>query len=152
MHKDFIPPVSIEEFAAYLDGNLSNDEMKAVSSVIANDDAMQDIVLNSQTIDETLSNCEPLDLMLPDNLSSIDFEIPQFEDTNDDNWNQLEVAAYAPDVPYCETSIEDDDSTTDYDDNDFLHHTNIDDTLNDINNDYSQEHNAIEDSIPDITE
>ena len=43
-------------------------------------------------------------------------------------------------------------STTDYDDNDFLHHTNIDDTLNDINNDYSQEHNAIEDSIPDITE
>ena len=56
MHKDFIPPVSIEEFAAYLDGNLSNDEMKAVSSVIANDDAMQDIVLNSQTLDETLSN------------------------------------------------------------------------------------------------
>ena len=100
-----MPPVSIEEFAAYLDGNLSDDEMKAVSSVIANDDAMQDIVLNSQTIDETLSNCEPLDLMLPDNLSSIDFEIPQFEDTNDDNWKQLEVAAYAPDVPYCDTSI-----------------------------------------------
>lgn len=152
MHKDFMPPVSIEEFAAYLDGNLSDDEMKAVSSVIANDDAMQDIVLNSQTIDETLSNCEPLDLMLPDNLSSVDFEFPQFEDTNDDNWKQLEVAAYAPDVPYYDTSIEDDDSTTDYDDNDFLHHTNIDDTLNDINNDYSQEHNAIEDSIPDITE
>lgn len=152
MHKDFMPPVSIEEFAAYLDGNLSDDEMKAVSSVIANDDAMQDIVLNSQTIDETLSNCEPLDLMLPDNLSSVDFEFPQFEDTNDDNWKQLEVAAYAPDVSYCDTSIEDDDSTTDYDDNDFLHHTNIDDTLNDNNNDYSQEHNAIEDSIPDITE
>lgn len=152
MHKDFMPPVSIEEFAAYLDGNLSDNEMKAVSSVIANDDAMQDIVLNSQTIDETLSNCEPLDLMLPDNLSSVDFEFPQFEDTNDDNWKQLEVAAYAPDVSYCDTSIEDDDSTTDYDDNDFLHHTNIDDTLNDNNNDYSQEHNAIEDSIPDITE
>ena len=152
MHKDFMPPVSIEELAAYLDGNLSDDEMKAVSSVIANDDAMQDIVLNSQTIDETLSNCEPLDLMLPDNLSSVDFEFPQFEDTNDDNWKQLEVAAYAPDVSYCDTSIEDDDSTTDYDDNDFLHHTNIDDTLNDNNNDYSQEHNAIEDSIPDITE
>lgn len=147
-----MPPVSIEEFAAYLDGNLSDDEMKAVSSVIANDDAMQDIVLNSQTIDETLSNCEPLDLMSPDNLSSVDFEFPQFEDTNDDNWKQLEVAAYAPDVSYCDTSIEDDDSTTDYDDNDFLHHTNIDDTLNDNNNDYSQEHNAIEDSIPDITE
>lgn len=152
MHKDFMPLVSIEEFAAYLDGNLSDDEMKAVSSVIANDDAMQDIVLNSQTIDETLSNCEPLDLMLPDNLSSVDFEFPQFEDTNDDNWKQLEIAAYAPDVSYCDTSIEVDDSTTDYDDNDFLHHTNIDDTLNDINNDYSQEHNAIEDSIPDITE
>lgn len=96
-----MPPVSIEEFAAYLDGNLSDDEMKAVSSVIANDDAMQDIVLNSQTIDETLSNCEPLDLMLPDNLSSVDFEFPQFEDTNDDNWKQLEAIRSSSVCPRC---------------------------------------------------
>ena len=31
MHKDFVPPVSIEEFAAYLDGNLTEDGMNEIA-------------------------------------------------------------------------------------------------------------------------
>lgn len=38
MHKDFIPPVSIEEFAAYLDGNLTEEGMNEVASAIHADD------------------------------------------------------------------------------------------------------------------
>ena len=38
-------PVSNEEFAAYLDGNLSDDEMQRVSSVIDNDEMMQSMAL-----------------------------------------------------------------------------------------------------------
>ena len=41
MHKDFVPPVSIEEFAAYLDGNLSEEEMNKITSVINIEDNLQ---------------------------------------------------------------------------------------------------------------
>ena len=58
MYKDFVPPVSIEEFAAYLDGNLSDDEMQRVSSVIENDEAMQDIAVNNLSIEDALSHYE----------------------------------------------------------------------------------------------
>lgn len=34
MNKDFVPSVSIEEFAAYLDGNLTEDGMEYISSII----------------------------------------------------------------------------------------------------------------------
>ena len=54
MHKDFEPPISIEEFAAYLDGNLSDDEMQRVSSEIENDEAMQDIAVNNLSIEDAL--------------------------------------------------------------------------------------------------
>ena len=43
MHKDFVPPVSIEEFAAYLDGNLTDDGMEYISSVISNNQNLADI-------------------------------------------------------------------------------------------------------------
>ena len=35
MNKDFMPPVSIEEFAAYLDGNLSEDGMNRIDALAA---------------------------------------------------------------------------------------------------------------------
>ena len=46
MHKDFVPPVSIEEFAAYLDGNLSEEEMNKITSVINIEDNLQAIMSN----------------------------------------------------------------------------------------------------------
>ena len=41
-------PVSIEEFAAYLDGNLSDDEMQRIDSVIENDESMQGVMENKE--------------------------------------------------------------------------------------------------------
>lgn len=157
MHKDFVPPISIEEFAAYLDGNLSDNDMQRVSSVIENNEAMHDIVLNSQSVDEALSNYEPLELVLPDELASLDFDIPQFDDGNDmgSEWENLAVAACAPDVVYDDASIIDDDcSTMIGQGDDVLHHAEFSDNVtNDINNeDFTQGHNAFENSISETNE
>lgn len=156
MHKDFVPPISIEEFAAYLDGNLSDNDMQRVSSVIENNEAMHDIVLNSQSVDEALSNYEPLELVLPDELASLDFDIPQFDDGNDmgSEWENLAVAVCAPDVVYDASIIDDDCSAMTIQDADTLHHTVFSDNVtNDINNeDFAQEHNAFENNILETNE
>ena len=52
MHKDFVPPVSVEEFAAYLDGNLTESGMEHVSSVISNSEYLGDIAEVSCSIND----------------------------------------------------------------------------------------------------
>lgn len=158
MHKDFVPPISIEEFAAYLDGNLSDDEMQRVSSVIENDEAMQDIAVNNQSIEVALSNCGSSEFTLPDELTSLDFEIPQFDDSNsmnfDNAWEDLEVAACAADSTCCDPTEYDDSSTLpSHEDTVGIHHEEcIGDVSDDINHDFTQEHNVLDNDIPEINE
>ena len=79
MHKDSIFPVSIEEFAAYLDGNLTIEDMNRVSSVIDSNSDMHSIADSVQLVDETFASYSPLELTLPDDISSMDFNIPQID-------------------------------------------------------------------------
>ncbi|MEI3469813.1 MAG: hypothetical protein V8Q76_14730 [Bacteroides intestinalis] len=97
MDNEFMLPVSVEEFAAFLDGNLSQEHMNKVETIIATDDAMHDIALNCQAIDDSMTNSESIELMLPDELSSLDFELPIIEDNyfDDNNFDYPEVAACA---------------------------------------------------------
>lgn len=158
MHKDFVPPISIEEFAAYLDGNLSDDEMQRVSSVIENDEAMQDIAVNNLSIEDALSHREPSEFTLPDELTSLDFEIPQFDDSNsmnfDNAWEDLEVAACAADTTYCAPTEYDDSSTLpSHEDTVGIHHEEcLGDVSDGINHDITQEHNVLDNDIPEINE
>lgn len=80
MHKDFVPPVSIEEFAAYLDGNLTEDGMNEVASAIHNDDSMQDILSTGHMVDETLSTYEDWNQIVPEDISIDNYEIPNIEE------------------------------------------------------------------------
>lgn len=82
MHKDFVPPVSIEEFAAYLDGNLTEDGMNEVASAIQSDCFLQNVMSSCHIVDETVSAYEPLQLTVPEEISSTDFEIPQVDIDN----------------------------------------------------------------------
>ena len=158
MHKDFVPPISIEEFAAYLDGNLSDDEMQRVSSVIENDEAMQDIAVNNLSIEDALSHCESSEFTLPDELTSLDFEIPQFDDSNsmnfDNAWEDLEVAACAVDTTYCAPTEYDDSSTLpSHEDTVGIHHEEfLGDVSDSIDHDITQEHNVLDNDIPEINE
>ena len=158
MHKDFVPPISIEEFAAYLDGNLSDDEMQRVSSVIENDEAMQDIAVNNLSIEDALSHYESSEFTLPDELTSLDFEIPQFDDSNsmnfDNAWEDLEVAACAADTTYCAPAEYDDSSTLpSHEDTVGIHHEEcLGDVSDGIDHDITQEHNVLDHDIPEINE
>ena len=78
MHKDFVPPVSIEEFAAYLDENLSEEEMNKITSVINIEGNLQTIMSNCYTIDNAMASYERFEHIIPKDILSDNFEIPDF--------------------------------------------------------------------------
>ena len=80
MHKDFVPPVSIEEFAAYLDGNLTEDGMKNISSIISCNKNLADIAGINDVVDVTKEQYMQDDELLPSEIESMDFEIPEISD------------------------------------------------------------------------
>lgn len=136
MYKDFVPPVSIEEFAAYLDGNLTEDGMNEVAFAINSEDNLHAIMSSCQTVDDTLANYEPLQLTVPDEISTMDFEIPNVNDgdyLNIGDWADLDVAACS--ACAADTSVDDfmnpgnDIASTN-------HHTGLDDDSSDMTSDY----------------
>lgn len=54
MDKNFIPPVSIEKFAAYLDGNLSEDEMNHIDALVSTNPDMEELVAASDEVDKDI--------------------------------------------------------------------------------------------------
>lgn len=75
-------PVSIEEFAAYMDGNLSDDEMQRIGSVIENDESMQGVIDCMEQSELTLAEYWQEDMQLPEVLEEMDFYIPEAEPIN----------------------------------------------------------------------
>lgn len=129
MHKDFVPPVSIEEFAAYLDGNLTEDGMNEVASAIQSDGFLQNVMSSCHTVDETVSAYEPLQLTVPEEISSTDFEIPQVDVDdylNIGDWADLDVAACVIDPINGEPASSEDDISYIND------NTGLDDSLSDM--------------------
>ena len=100
MHKDFVPPVSIEEFAAYLDGNLTEDGMNEVASAIQSDGFLQNILSTGNMVDETLSTYDNWNQIVPDDVFIDSFEIPNIEENLDssDIFPQNEDSIYAETV------------------------------------------------------
>lgn len=77
---DNIFPVSVAKFAAYLDGNLSADEMVKVSSLICSDPSMRDIMEASEEIDNTIEHYTPEDIsVFNDTIECTPFSIPDLE-------------------------------------------------------------------------
>lgn len=70
-------PVSIEEFAAYMDGNLSDDEMQRVSSVIAHDDSMQEIMDDMEQSELALADYGQDEMQLPEEIADGVFDVPE---------------------------------------------------------------------------
>lgn len=100
MHKDFVPPVSIEKFAAYLDGNLTEEGMNDVASAIHADDSLQDILSSGYMVDEMLSTYDDWNQIVPDDIFTDSFDIPNVEGNLDtsDIFPQNEDSIYAETV------------------------------------------------------
>lgn len=100
MRKDFVPPVSIEKFAAYLDGNLTEEGMNEVASAIHADDSLQDILSSGYMVDEMLSTYDDWNQIVPDDIFTDSFDIPNVEGNLDasDIFPQNEDSIYAETV------------------------------------------------------
>ena len=82
MHKDFVPPVSIEEFAAYLDGNLSEDGMNRIDALAAMNHDMEEMITLSDKIDEDVIVYMQDDFAYEADMTALensDFDIPDLD-------------------------------------------------------------------------
>lgn len=69
---------SIEEFAAFLDGNLSANDMQQFTKLAAHDDALHQLLHANSVVDDTLDGFKDADLQLPADLMNADFEFPKY--------------------------------------------------------------------------
>lgn len=79
MENNLISLISIEKFAAFLDENLSEDEMQHVSALISTDLKMQEIMELSNFMDGNLYYNNNNSTKLPDELFSMNFEMPSID-------------------------------------------------------------------------
>lgn len=77
MDKLFNSGISIEEMAAYLDGNLSASDMQHMSSIIEKDDSLKEIVELSDQIDDNLIVASSDTFIIPLDIQSTEFQLPE---------------------------------------------------------------------------
>lgn len=74
MFKQSLP--SVEQFAAYLDGNLSQSDMIHFSKMAEHDNVFHKLLDASTEVDNTLADFMESDLQLPSEIMGLDFELP----------------------------------------------------------------------------
>lgn len=82
MDKNFILPVSIEKFAAYLDGNLSEDEMNRIDALVAANPDMEKLVAASDEVNEDIQVYMQDEFAYEADMTALedsDFDIPNLE-------------------------------------------------------------------------
>ena len=81
MFKHSLP--SIEQFAAYLDGNLPQSEMQQFSQLAGHDSVLNQLLDASDMVDDAIAGFADVDLQLPLEISGSDFEIPDVDNVPD---------------------------------------------------------------------
>ncbi|MBQ0020409.1 MAG: hypothetical protein KBT39_07810 [Bacteroidales bacterium] len=75
-----IGDISVEQFAAFLDGNLAADEMQRVADAIDGYAALSDLLGDAMAVDDEVEALADLDAIVPDELLSMDFSLPDVVD------------------------------------------------------------------------
>lgn len=89
MDKHSLP--SIEKFAAFLDGNLPQDEMQQFSQMAELDSVLHQLLNASEVVDNTLAGFIDADMQLPEEIVNSSFDIPTIPTD--------EMTHYAPLMP-----------------------------------------------------
>ena len=82
MDKNYMPPVSIEKFAAYLDGNLSEDEMNRIDTLVSTNSDMEELVSISDEVDEDIQIYMQDEFAYEADMTALedsDFDIPNID-------------------------------------------------------------------------
>lgn len=112
---------SIEEFAAFLDGNLSANDMQQFTQLAAHDNALHQLLHANSVIDDTFDGFKDSDLQLPADLINADFELPEIHSSEDaptlvspspEPMDDMLVAVCADDDVSMFSDINQDDHTT----------------------------------------
>lgn len=80
MFKHSLP--SIEQFAAYLDGNLSQSEMQQISQLAEHDSVLNQLIDASDAVDDTIAGFTDADLQLPNEIIGSDFVLPDVDNVD----------------------------------------------------------------------
>lgn len=78
MHKR-LPNISIEKYAAYLDGNLSDEEMQQIESFIEKDSDMQEFLATDGCIDADFDLDSLDDELIPLDIELASIELPSID-------------------------------------------------------------------------
>lgn len=81
MSKHSLP--SIEKFAAYLDGNLSQDEMKLCEGLAENNETFRQLLGANSLVEETIASYNDVDFEVPEDILNQEFEIPSLDNESD---------------------------------------------------------------------
>lgn len=83
MDKEFMLPLSIEEFAAYLDGNLSEDEMNRIDALVSTNPEMEELVDIADEVDEDVQIYMQDEFAFEADVTALedsDFDIPNLDE------------------------------------------------------------------------
>src|SRR5574344_1459975 len=79
MDNKFILPVSIEEFAAYLDKNLSQEDTERMNQIIDNNRMLKDICDINSLSEDTYLTLNERNATIPDEIENMSFEMPNLD-------------------------------------------------------------------------
>lgn len=74
---------SIEQIAAFLDGNLSEKDMQQFSLLAEHDSTLRQLLDASSEVDEAMTNFTDVDLQLPTDIAGSSFELPELDNYED---------------------------------------------------------------------
>ena len=142
MDKNFMPPVSIEKFAAYLDGNLSDDEMNRIDALVSTNPDMEELVAVSDEVDEDIQVYMQDEFAYEADITALedsDFDIPNLEadltphiGTDTPDYREVACAADAADriTDIDETNqpndVDDEIGEDEFENNEFMTHQDDD--------------------------
>ena len=112
MHKHNFP--SIEQFAAFLDGNLSHDEMSHFAQIAKNDKTLHQMLDTNSVIEDTIAGFSEEEKQIPEEISGTSFEIPMTHTNGVSDYMPLK-SEYINDL--FSTAVCEDDNTSLYSDN-----------------------------------
>lgn len=88
MIKNTNPSVSIEEFAAFIDGNLDEVNSERVLSAISSDNSLSQLIEDNDMIDENIDLYENESLMFSNEIDDVFFSIPDVPNIQYENINE----------------------------------------------------------------
>ena len=97
MNNGFLDIISVEKYAAFLDGNLTPEEMQHVTDLIANNEALHQIHQTSIVAEDALSSYSSDDLKLPLEIEDDLFRLPNLEEPSilfDCSFNEVAACTY----------------------------------------------------------